>query len=197
VFGTPILAGDRVLHLGAAFTDRNLDAAQEEAGFRLRIAESGERIATPSLLTREDRQAGLEALYIEGPFSLQGEYFWRDLQGAGDTRDAEVHSHYLQAAWTVTGESRGYQRNAGVPGMIKPAGPGGAVELVAKLERITFDRPEGANPSARAYLAGANWYPNQNVKLMLNVTLVDTSAMVDPDLDDDGLAVLARVQFAF
>lgn len=197
VFGAPLQHGDRVLHLGAAYTDRNLDAPEQLAGFAVRAAETGERISSSLLLTREDRQAGLEALYIDGPFSLQGEQLWRDLRGAPGNPDARVDSQYLLATWTVTGESRGYKRDQGVPDMVRPAGPRGAVELVARIERIAFDRHGASEQEAMAYLVGANWYPNRAVKLMLNVTYLDTDNLVPSNLDQDGVAVSGRVQVAF
>ncbi|MDZ7670840.1 MAG: porin [Gammaproteobacteria bacterium] len=78
LFGTLLNDNGRVLHFGAAFTDRNLDEPQLEHGFRLRVAESGERLPSAAVLAREDRQAGFEALYLDGPLSLQGEYFRRE-----------------------------------------------------------------------------------------------------------------------
>jgi len=197
LFGAPLNDDGRVLHVGAAFTDRNLDEPQLENGFRLRVAESGERLPSAALIAREDRQAGVEALYLDGPLSLQGEYFWRDLPGAGGEPDGEVHSHYVQATWTLTGESRGYKAASGVPGMISPAGERGAIELVAKAERIEFDLDGSRAQKARAYIAGANWYANRNVKLMLNLTHVDTSALAAPGEDDAGFAISARLQVAF
>ncbi|MDZ7670839.1 MAG: porin [Gammaproteobacteria bacterium] len=120
-----------------------------------------------------------------------------NLPGAGSEPDGEVHSHYVQATWTLTGESRGYKAATGVPGMITPAGGRGAIELVAKAERIEFDVDGSRAQTARAYIAGANWYANRNVKLMLNLSHVDTSALAAPGADDDGFAISARVQVAF
>lgn len=197
LFGAPLNDNGRVLHFGAAFTDRNLDEPQLEQGFRLRVAESGDRLPSAAVIARADRQAGFEALYLDGPLSLQGEYFLRDLPGAGNQPDGEVHSHYVQATWTLTGESRGYKAASGVPGMITPAGGRGAIELVAKAERIGFDVDGSRERKARAYTAGANWYPNRNIKVMLNLSHVDTTALAAAAEDDDGLAVSARLQVAF
>lgn len=197
VFGAPLDDDGRVLHFGAAFTDRNLDDPQLEHGFRLRVAESGDRVPSATVFAREDRQAGFEALYLDGPLSLQGEYFWRDLPGAGGTADGEVHSFYVQAAWTLTGESRGYKAATGVPGMITPAGSRGAIELVAKAEHIDFEVDGSRAQKARAFIAGANWYANRNIKVMLNLSHVDTTALAAPGEDDDGFAVSARLQVAF
>jgi len=197
VFTAPLQDGQRVLHLGMAVTDRNLDEPQSLRGFGLRAAETGERIASASILVEDDRQLGLEALFLNGSFSLQSELLWRDLNGADGAPDGLVDSQYLQATWTLTGESRGYRAAEGVPGMVTPSN-GGAVELVARAERIEFDRDGAEDQSGRIYVVGANYYPNRNVKLMFNVSHADTDGLVDPAAaDDDGLAVSARIQVAF
>lgn len=198
VFTAPIAADDRVLHLGAAYTDRNLDQAEELTAFRLGIAESAdERPVADALLAREDRQVGLEALYIHGAWSLQSEYFLRELRGAEAAPDADVRSHYLQGTWTVTGQGRRYDPRQGIPEIIRPDGPGGAVELVARWERIVFDRPEQVNPTARLYVGGINWYVNRNVKLMLNVTRLETDDVAADVAEDDALVYSGRIQVAF
>ena len=107
-----------------------------------------------------------------------------------------MDSQYLQATWTVTGETRGYRAAQGVPGMVTPTN-GGAVELVARAERIELDRDGAEEQSGRIYVIGANYYPNRNVKLMFNVSHADTDGLVDPAQPDDGLAVSGRIQVAF
>lgn len=197
VFGNLLGEGERILHVGAAATDRNLDETETLRGFAIRIAETADRIPSASLATRRDRQYGLEALYLDGPFSFQAEHFWRDMTGPGNSPDAEVRSYYLQAAWTITGESRGYKTTDGVPGMITPAPGSTAIELVAKVERIEFDPDQAVDQVGRAYIIGANVYPNRNVKLMLDVSRLTTRALVAPGQPDDSLAISARIQVAF
>lgn len=196
VFTAPIQDGNRVLHFGVAATDRNLDTAESLRGFGLRVAETGERIASASILAEDDRQLGLEALYLNGAFSLQAELFLRDLDGPDGGPDGLVDSQYLQATWTVTGETRGYRAAQGVPGMPTPTN-GGAVELVARAERIEFDRDGADDQSGRIYVIGVNYYPNRNVKLMFNLSHADTDALVGAGQPDDGLAMSGRIQVAF
>ncbi len=197
LFGAPIHDGARVLHLGLAATDRNLDAPESLRGFGLRAAETGDRISSASILADADRQLGLEALYMDGPWSLQAEAFWRNLDGAAGGPDGTVDSQYLQAAWTVTGESRGYKASSGVPDKVKPSSGRGALELVARIERIAFDVDGAAEQRGRILVAGANYYPNRNVKFMFNVSHADTTRLVADGAEDDGVAVTARIQVAF
>ncbi len=86
-----------------------------------------------------------------------------------DTCDIEMDGFYLQAAYTLTGEARGYKSGSGSFTGIKPKGEGGAWEVVARYEDAEVEIP-GRSLSAdlERMLLGVNWYVNRNVKLMLN-----------------------------
>jgi phosphate-selective porin OprO and OprP len=197
LFGASLQGPDRVVHLGAAVTDRNLDEPTLAHGFKLDIAEAGGNLDSRAILIRDDRQAGLEGLYINGPFSIQSEVFRRRMPGADAGPDGEIRHHYLQATWTLTGESRGYRKAQGVPGLIRPSGRRGALELVVKEERITFDVTQQKDQTVNGLLLGANWYPNPYVKLMLNVIRVESNGVVAPNEPGNATVVSTRVQVAF
>ena len=197
LFGAPIRTDERVLHLGAAYTDRNVDQPLEETGFALDIAENGGELDSASILIDEDRQVGLEALFIQGPVSLQAEAFRRQMSGAAGGPDGQVDQQYVQASWTLTGESRGYEAHEGIPNMIQPTGRRGAVELVAKVDWIRFDVDGAPDQEVEGLLIGANWYATRHVKLMANVIRVSSDRVVAPGEDDDATVFSTRVQFTF
>ena len=76
---------------------------------------------------------------------------------------------YVQAAYTLTGETRGYKSGLGAFAAIKPKDEGGAWEVVARYEDAEVDIP-GRSLSAdlERMVLGVNWYVNKNVKFMLN-----------------------------
>ena len=86
-----------------------------------------------------------------------------------DTCDIEMDGFYLQAAYTLTGETRGYKGGSGAFAAIKPKNEGGAWEVVARYEDADIDIP-GRSLSAdlERMVLGVNWYVNKNVKFMLN-----------------------------
>ena len=86
-----------------------------------------------------------------------------------DTCDIEMDGFYMQAAYTFTGETRGYEAESGRFSSIKPAGTGGAWEVVVRYEDADIDIP-GRSLSAdlERMVLGVNWYANRNVKFMLN-----------------------------
>jgi len=105
--------------------------------------------------------------------------------------DVEFDGYYLQAAYTITGETRPYKK--GKFKRVSPKGDMGAVEVVAKYEDgdATFGNQSGEYD---VITLGVNWYVNKSVRLSLNYLDAD----VDTDsADDDGSAVSLRAQYAF
>lgn len=139
-----------------------------------------------------------------------------------NTCDLEMDGFYVQAAYTLTGETRGYKAGSGAFAAIKPKNEGGAWEVVARYEDAEVDIP-GRSLSAdlERMVLGVNWYVNKNVKFMLNY--VDSEmdgcsggtqafantddTMDDPESDDtfgfkkcsddDGQAFSLRGQYVF
>ena len=121
-----------------------------------------------------------------GPASARAEYTWvtdkRLGQGLGgqDLPDARAQSYYVSGGWILTGEKK--TRPVKAAGEVFGGGFG-AVELVARYERLWFDsagatgasvsfrnpRAENIFPSAdRAFTIGVNWTLNRWVKLQVN-----------------------------
>ena len=87
----------------------------------------------------------------------------------GNTCDIEMDGFYLQAAYTLTGETRGYKAGSGAFAAIKPKGEGGAWEVVARYEDAEVDIPgRSLTADLERMVLGVNWYVNKNVKFMLN-----------------------------
>ena len=139
-----------------------------------------------------------------------------------NTCDLEMDGFYLQAAYTLTGETRGYKAGSGAFAAIKPKNEGGAWEVVARYEDAEVDIP-GRSLSAdlERMVLGVNWYVNKNVKFMLNYvdsemdgcsggtrTFTNTVDGEDDPVsedtfgfkkcsDDDGNAISLRGQYVF
>ena len=114
--------------------------------------------------------------------------------------DLEADGYYIQGAWTITGEQRGYKTKGAYFDKIKPKGSMGAWELIARYEEIDVeyggaisDRNGSADSDAEKMLLGINWYANNNVKFMLNY--IDAEARGHEDVDGDAISL--RAQYAF
>jgi phosphate-selective porin OprO/OprP len=125
---------------------------------------------------------GYKSLY------LQGEYFHYTVD-----RDAlkslDFDGAYAEASWTVTGEHRKYNPTLAVYGGIIPDHPLsidenginglGAFELAVRYSYVDLnDDFESGKTAAstggvaggfqQVYTAGVNWYPNANIRFMLD-----------------------------
>ena len=239
IAAAPRINEDSFFHLGAAYSERERDGSESGAytvRTRFNVNGSNVRPTLASLPSGDDiSQWGLEGAFVTGPFSLQAEYVDLEVDGGnsqnvrydddldrntptilvrdGDNlihySDLEADGYYIQGAWTITGEQRGYKTKGGYFGGIKPKGPMGAWELVARYEEIDVEYggalgnlpdnlPSGRRDSeAEKMLIGLNWYVNNNVRFMLNYIDADSEirgAAVD---DIDGDAISLRAQYAF
>lgn len=199
IAGSPHFADGSFLHLGIAYADQDRDASplSVEPRFGIHTAPPISLIGTR--MSEDASHWGVEAAYVRGPFSLQAEYMDLELDGAlwdSDTpsddtddrmdSDLDADGYYVQGTWTLTGESRSYKTQGAYFDKIKPQGPRGAWELVARWEDVDIehayqvdDDPANdidVNASVEKWLLGVNWYANNNIKFMLNY--------VDVDVDD-------------
>src|SRR5215469_1874900 len=121
-------------------------------------------------------------------FFAQGEYYHIDVDRARLSSNG-FDGGYFEASWTITGEHRKYIPAAGAYGSIVPDHPFspwsddhglGAWELAARYSTINlndhfrpgFAPPPGSNAvgggNQTIYQVGLNWYPNANMRFMLD-----------------------------
>lgn len=206
------------VHLAASYAMRDFgDDGENRFRSRLGVHTTG-RVTAGRFGVDDADQFGLEAAGVFGPFSLQGEYRSADFD-AGDedvagsgvnangrtVTDVDVDGYYLQASYFLTGETRGYKGKAGKFDKVKPKGPRGAWELVAKYEDGEVDADTTPDDAEFELLTlGVNWYANNNLKFMLNYLDADTDGFtsiggdsLDAIGEEDGSAVSLRAQYAF
>jgi phosphate-selective porin OprO/OprP len=123
---------------------------------------------------------GAEAAAGYGPFFIQGEYFWYKVDRQFGLPSLNFEGGYVEASWTLTGESRKYIQSSGAYSRIFPdhpfsitSGGWGAWEIAGRYSTIDLnDRlgfSNGVAGGQQTVLAGAlNWYPNANVRFMFN-----------------------------
>jgi phosphate-selective porin OprO/OprP len=171
----------------------------------------------------------VEAAGNVGPLFLQGEYYWFDvdrrlwpIQARSSSSGAlasvtgptlHFNGGYIEAGWTLTGETRTYNTASAAYNIIVPAHPWswasqswGAWEIAARYSVIDLnDRlgfADGASGGKQTiYTAGLNWYVTANIRLTLNYLHGIIDKQASPlDFHDTGLkfdAVAMRSQVAF
>jgi phosphate-selective porin OprO and OprP len=166
-------------------------------------ANSNRMIDTGKLAVISEYLLGTEFMYIRGPLSLQGEYGWNMVYGlptvvtTGSTVTPQYYvfnGGYLQAAYTLTGENRAYDRQTGTLSrwyfgsqgpyenafMVRDEGGGicaghGAWEIAARFSYVDLNAgPKGLAGGAdyvnggimNGYSLALNWYLNTNLTVM-------------------------------
>jgi phosphate-selective porin OprO/OprP len=121
-------------------------------------------------------------------FFAQGEYYHIDVDRNNSATNG-FNGGYIQASWTITGESRKYIPSAGAYGGIVPDHPFepwsndyglGAWELAGRYSYVNLNDnftsgvapPKGSNAVGGGrqtiYTVGLNWYPNRNMRFMFD-----------------------------
>ncbi len=169
-------AANRYLHLGLS---GNLQASP---GGSVRYRSRPESYIAPYVIDTGDIEAssargtGVELLWVNGPFSAQGEFITSQVGSDGDG-SLRFFGSYAQASWFLTGESRPYNRSDGTPGRIIPLrnfgfGPDagwGAIEAAARLSYT--DLSDGAVRGGRLtmFMGSLNWTLRPQLKCMFEL----------------------------
>jgi len=201
---TPRKAEGDVVHLGVATSRESRDdtvdgrgiafpasarlRARPEAGLTdIRLVDSG----TLNEVDRVDR-FGVEALWIGGPWSVQGEILRADVRRENGVADFSARGAYAFASWVVTGESRSY--SGGNTGNIKPTSAWGALELLLRYSHLDLDDRAVRGGRQNDWTLGANWTLDSHFKLQANVIRADSrrgALALDPHI------VAVRLQATF
>lgn len=177
--------GQDLLHLGAAVSRRspNGDAAQwrerPENHLSPRFVDTGVFASDESTLV------GLEAAWVAGPVSVQGEYIQAQNQLVAGG-DATFSGFYVEGSLFLSdGDSRRYDAEAGA---FKGPEPAGDDAWEAKLRYSSLDLTDGAIAGGELtdVTVGLNWYMNPNTRLMFEV--------VNADLDGVDSTLIAQLR---
>lgn len=190
--------GRKLLHLGVAYTHQNYE--DDTIRFRARP----EAHLAPRLVDTESFSAefgdfiGAEAAWVNGPFSLQGEYVHAFIEGRSRiVGDPNFWAASVQASYFLTGEHRPYKTSSGSFGRVKPLknydkdGGLGAWELAARFSYLDLNDGFVKGGRLRDLTLGLNWYLNPNVRTMWNYV------WADPARGGDVSAFMWRFQVAF
>jgi len=191
----PIRRKRNVFHLGLNYEYRNPNDRDE---LRLR-ARPGTRLTDTRLVdTRiianvdSTQTAGLEVSYMQGPFSLQGEYLKMNVQ-RNQGSDLEFDGSYILASYVLTGEIRPYSRRSAAYSGIDPNHSWGAIEVVARYSTLDLQDKDVLGGQEENYTLGVNWYISHNFRAMLNYTNFDVSPNKN-GVDESGNLLLLRLQ---
>ncbi len=182
--GLPVFedGGKKLLHLGVSYTHQNYEGdsvrfrARPEAHLTPRIVDTGNFSAEYGDFILA------EAAWVDGPFSLQGEYVHAFIEGRNRRiGDPNFWAASVQASYFLTGEHRPYKTASGSFSRVKPLsiydgnGGAGAWELAARLSYLNLNDDGVKGGRLKDLTLGLNWYLNPNVRTMWNYVFADPS----------------------
>lgn len=149
---------------------------------------------------------GFETAGGIGSLYGQAEYFHFNVARQG-LSDLDFNGGYAEVSYTLTGESHKYAPGCGCYGGISPAHPfslksgaWGAFELAARYSVLSLNDLTVTGGKETNYTFGLNWYPNNNMRVMLDYIHGDVHKTQTPAPTNIGGtmdAVAMRMQFAF
>jgi phosphate-selective porin OprO/OprP len=149
----------RALHLGAALAYRKINDKQE-IKYNTRPESD---ITDVKFLNTDDIEdsdsvlvSGLEAAWVFGPWSLQGEYMRSDIRRFMDNPDLSFDGWYLYGSWFITRESRDYKFKKGAFGRVRPNHKSGAWELALRYSTLDLNDGLITGGEAKHWTAGLN-----------------------------------------
>jgi len=181
----PINSPGHVLHLGVSASREKLDWASEgkvppSERFRARPEDglSSVRLVDSGVLpyTKSVDRQGFEALWIDGPWSVQGEYLQAQANRYNGKAGYQSHGYYVFTTWTLTGEARVYsdgniadrRYNGRDQQAIRPIHAWGAVELALRYSQLDLNDGAILGGKEHNWTLGANWYLGEHIKLQAN-----------------------------
>ena len=187
--------GASLLHIGVGYSYRNPDdSLQYRQRPEAHLAEYF--IDTGSFNSDQADLLGLEAAWVNGPFSLQSEYIKADASRIGGS-DVSFDGYYVQASYFLTGEHRSYKTSEAAFSRTKPKknysnkGGYGAWEVKARYSELDLNDSSVTGGELDNITAGLNWYLNPNTKIMLDYIHADKDRIGQADM------FMMRLQFDF
>jgi phosphate-selective porin OprO and OprP len=203
----PMYGEDGLIHIGAGYTTRDGEFTQLGSRLGVRGGEDGSAAArirgryTGGAVADELEAWNGELAGSFGPFHAMAEYFDGEISGANGAPDIEADGYYVQLGWILTGETRSYKTDIAAFDKVKPSGPDGAWEVFARYDELDVSDTDNIPPvqligeTGNTLTLGVNWYANELVKIALNYVHAETDEEISGE--DDGDAVVGRIQFAF
>nr|BFE90628.1 hypothetical protein GCM10020185_11640 [Pseudomonas brassicacearum subsp. brassicacearum] len=221
----PMHEAGNVLHFGLNVASRDVSDTAFDARYRSRLGMRGVETLggndagpngnrpvlggannSPAGSYDTDTAFGLEAAFAMGPASIQGEYISRKTKAdSAAFEDIKGHGFYVQGAYTLTGESRGYK--VGKFDAIKPQNKSiGAWEVFYRFDSMTVEDDnittasatrEVGDAEAKVHNLGVNWYANEAVKISAAYIKAKTDKVTNANGDDDGDGFVMRAQYVF
>jgi phosphate-selective porin OprO/OprP len=198
--------GRRLTHLGFSWSHGFRDGDREDPNAQLRTRPESfltdvRLVDTGNLVNHRRDLVAIEAAWVNGPLSFQGEYFHAFIES---TENFDFGGWYLSGSYVLTGETREYRKTGGVFGEIKPVrsfhpstGGWGALELALRYSSVDLNDKNVRGGKERNITVGLNWYLTRKIRFMGNYIYVNVKDRDEPPVSSgDANIFMARFQFS-
>lgn len=180
ITGLPIVKEEKrqLLHVGLGLSFRKPEQKTYSIASRPEAHMAPKYIKTDTLNNINSIVlTNLEAVYVHGPISFQGEYLYATTQNATlatfDTYN--FRSFYGQLGYFITGESKNYRGSYEGFGRTRPNSNfggtdrgWGAWEVALRYSRSNLNSKDVMGGNLTDFTLGLNWHLNPAMRLMLN-----------------------------
>jgi phosphate-selective porin OprO/OprP len=167
------------VHLGVAYTSRNLDGGELRYRARPEVHVTAHRfVDTGKMYAETSNIFGIEAAAVFGPFSIQGEFMSASID-ATMVGDPVFSGFYIQASYWLTGEHRNYKASSKVFDRVKPKNSLGqkdgigAFELALRYSMLDLNDADITGSELNNFTVGLNWHLNPYTRIMANYVMSD------------------------
>jgi len=194
--------GRRLLHLGLGYSRQFRD---DETGTAKSYPESrltdDKLVDTGDFNTDGNDLVGLEGAVVHGPFSLQGEFMLKAVNGSGNP---VLWGFYGYGSWFLTGEHRAYDTSKALFTGVEPRknfppwkGGWGAWEAALRYSYIDLNDGDVAGGKERNLTAALNWHLTRHYRLMFNYINAKITDRATPPAVGDGKEQTYAVRFYY
>jgi phosphate-selective porin OprO/OprP len=189
---------DTFWHLGLATAYGKIDDKKIKLSSRPESHMSTKYLKTKIQHADSSIRFGLEALYQQGPLSLQSEYLYEGIERT-DGSTYGFSGWYAQLSYFLTDDARGYKQKEAIFSRIKPNAPigkksgYGAWEVATRISSLDLNDGDQIGGSAYEYTLGLNWYLTSHMRIMANYIIIDLD---ETDIDTPDIFQM-RIQYDY
>lgn len=167
---------NRYLHLGVSANSQHASSGTIRYRSRPESYIAPFVIDTATIDASRAETLDVEVLWVDGRFSAQGEVIASRIEDTA-SRVLNFRGAYALARWSLTGESRGYDRDDGTPGRLVPLrnfgfGPDagwGAFEAAARVSYTDLSDGAVQGGTLTMLMASLNWTLRPELKCMFEL----------------------------
>jgi phosphate-selective porin OprO and OprP len=200
----PLLTQQQVLHLGASISYRD-SGSVDSISFSERPEShvtNVREVSTGSINADTNIRTVGEVAYMNGPFTLQSEYYYVDIDRDSSTlSDLAFSGYYVQGGWFITDDMRNYSGSKGAFGKVKPGsvvGKGGigAWQLAARFSSVDLNDADITGGDAQNFSLGLNWFATNNIRMSANyINVLNVNGGAGDGDEPEAFQMRAQVEF--